>query len=136
MGRIRDVRHRFHEQRCGLLCKKQVKCPPCGCDPVSLSTGRPFGNDFLGLLHQPVFAKLGIMFVRFASAILESLGFPVYVYKWVCVSLIFHGVHPDRILRLVTRERPVQSGPRVSGHPSPIRSISSYDARCGALEAF
>ena len=56
-------------------------------------------EDFLGFLHQSAFAKLSIILVRFASPILESLSFPVYVYEWVCVLLIFHDVLPlTRIL--------------------------------------
>jgi hypothetical protein len=34
------------------------------------------------------------MIVRFASAVLESLSFPVYDYEWVCVLLIFHDISP------------------------------------------
>lgn len=49
-------------------------------------------EDFLGFLHQSAFAKLRIILVRFASAILESLSFPVYVFEWVCILLIFHDV--------------------------------------------
>ena len=56
-------------------------------------------EDFLGFLHQSAFAKLSIILVRFASAILESLSFPVYVYEWVGVLMIFHDVLPlTRIL--------------------------------------
>ena len=53
-----------------------------------------FVEDFLGFLHQSAFAKLRIILVRFTSAILESLSFPVYVFEWVCVLLIFHDVSP------------------------------------------
>ena len=41
---------------------------------------RLFAENFLGFLHQSAFAKLRIILVRFASAILESLSFPVYVF--------------------------------------------------------
>jgi hypothetical protein len=59
-------------------------------------------NDSLEFLLQPDFAKLSIIHVRFAGAILESLSFPVYVCEWVRVLLIFHDVSPlTRILRLV-----------------------------------
>jgi len=53
-----------------------------------------FVCDLFGFLRQPAFAKLSIILVHFASAILESLGFPVYVFEWVCVRLIFHGISP------------------------------------------
>lgn len=60
---------------------------------------RLLAEDFLGFLHQSVFAKLSIILVRLANAILESLGFPVYVCEWVRVLLIFHDVPPlTRIL--------------------------------------
>ncbi len=73
--------------------------------PVEFTTGasglellargaRLFVEDFLGFLHRSAFAKLSIILVRFASAILESLSFPVYVYEWVGVLLIFHDVLP------------------------------------------
>jgi hypothetical protein len=60
---------------------------------------RLFAEDFLGFLHQSAFAKLSIILVRFANAILESRSFPVYIYEWICVLLIFHDVSPvNRIL--------------------------------------
>jgi hypothetical protein len=60
-----------------------------------------FVEDFLGFLHQSAFAKLRIILVRFTSAILESLSFPVYVFEWVCVLLIFHDVSPMTPILLV-----------------------------------
>ena len=58
-----------------------------------------FVEDFVGFLHQSAFAKLRIILVRFASAILESLDSLVYVYEWVGVLPIFHDVSPlTRIL--------------------------------------
>ena len=52
--------------------------------------------------HKFAFANFSIIHVRFASAILESLSFPVYVCEWVCVRVIVHDVSPlTRILRLV-----------------------------------
>jgi hypothetical protein len=59
-------------------------------------------NDSLEFLHQSAFAKLSIIHVRFASAIPESHGFPVYVCEWICVLLIVHDISPlTRILLLV-----------------------------------
>ena len=46
---------------------------------VDYWTIRLFAGDFLGSLHRSAFAKLSIILVRFANAILESLSFPVYV---------------------------------------------------------
>jgi hypothetical protein len=64
---------------------------------------RLFAEDFLGFLNRSAFAKLRITLVRFASAILESLNFLVYVYEWVCVLLIFHDALPlTRILLFET----------------------------------
>ena len=59
-------------------------------------------NDSLQSLLRPDFAKLSIIHVRFASAILENPNFGVYVCERVCVLLIVHDVSPlTRILRLV-----------------------------------
>jgi len=58
-------------------------------------------RDFL---HQPAFAKLCIVLVGFASAILESLNFGVYLCESVSVLLIVHDVSlQTRILLLVRR---------------------------------
>jgi hypothetical protein len=61
----------------------------------------PQAPDYLGSLPRislasctNLLAKLRIILVRFASAILESLSFPVYVFEWICVLLIFHDVSP------------------------------------------
>jgi len=68
---------------------------------------RLFVEDFLGFLHQFALAKFSIILVRFASAILESFSFSVYVFEWVCVLLIFHDVSPQtRILLFGTPNRP------------------------------
>jgi hypothetical protein len=60
---------------------------------------RLFAEEFLSFSYRSAFAKLRIILARFASAILESLNFVVYVYEWVCVLLIFHDASPlTRIL--------------------------------------
>jgi hypothetical protein len=84
-GKSRDVRHKVYEQRCGLLWKNGGY-PCCGRDWPNCGLFRLFSEDFLGFLHQSTFAKLSIILVRFASAILESLSFSVYVFEWRIVK--------------------------------------------------
>ena len=62
---------------------------------------RFFVPDFGELPRQFAFAKLSIIPVRFASAILKNFNFAMYVCERVCVLLIVHDTSPlIRILRL------------------------------------